>query len=89
MLHVIVSVVSYTVPPFDENVSLEVNAVFTQNLLRTPLQTPIPVGQMFCGVPNESAISRSAVDSDLAHFLYGFLNCQTGDGEEGLISRDD
>lgn len=88
--YTIVSVVSHSVPPFDVNVSLEVDAVCTLNLLQTPLLTPIPVGQMFVGVPNDAAVfSHSAVDNDLAHCIYGFMNAQCGEGEEGLISRND
>mgnify|MGYP003386386166 CR=1 FL=1 len=82
-------VVAYSVSHFDETTNLGVDEVLAHNLLLSPLQTPIPLGQSCGGVFNESAVSRNAVDPDLAHFVYGFLNGPTGNGEEGLISRDD
>lgn len=83
------SVVSYSVPPFNLDVSLDIDAVVTHNLLLTALQNPIPIGPTWIGVPNETVVSRCAIDSDLFHFVYGFMNGLIGDGEEGLISRDD
>lgn len=74
--------VDYSVQPFT---AADLN---NENFLAMSLQERVPMGQQLSMIQHGD-IDRSRYDETLTHFIAGWMQCVTGRGEEGLISRDD
>jgi hypothetical protein len=82
-----VHIVEFSVLPF-KNSDIFTADGLNRDFLKTPLSHRIPVGQQLNMIQHDD-IDRTAYDEELTHFIAGWMGGKTGNGEEGLISRDD
>ena len=80
-------IVEFSVVPFTAN-DILTNNVLNENFLKTPLRQGIPMGRQLSMIQHDD-IDRTGYDEELTYFIAGWMQGKTGNGEEGLISRDD
>ena len=62
--------------------------LLNEKFLTTPLLQGIPMGRQLSMIQHDD-IDRTEYDEELTYLIAGWMGGKTGNGEEGLISRDD
>jgi hypothetical protein len=74
--------VEFSVVPFTAD------DLLNEKFLTTPLLQGIPMGRQLSMIQHDD-IDRTEYDEELTYLIAGWMGGKTGNGEEGLISRDD